>query len=526
MTSDYITAALKSKAWPFIEAKKIFKSLNGITPKKGYVLFETGYGPSGLPHIGTFAEVTRTVMVQEAFKRMYNMPTKLICFSDDIDGLRKIPTNVPNQEMIKQHIGKSLTSIPDPFGEKESFGDYMNSKFCSFLDRFEIKYEFYSATKCYKSGLFDHMMVKVIENYDKILQVMLPNLGEERQKTYSPFMPICSNTGQVLQVKIENINRKKNTISYKNIDNELIETSVKGGKCKLQWKPDFAMRWAALNVDYEMYGKDHLISSKIYNKICQILGGKVPTQYFYELFLDEHGHKISKTIGNSIDIDQWLRYAPIDSIKLYTYQSPSKAKRLHFAIIPKTIDEYINYNNNYYQEHDIEKKINNPLFHIHNGNVPKINVFNINFTLLLNLATVCNPENKSILWGFIKNYAPNANQNNSPYLDNLVNFAINYYNDFIKKNKKYLLPSPEQKEYLLQILNILKQLHPQVTSEEIQTHIYSIGKKSNYNNLRIFFQELYQILFGQQQGPRMGSFIKIFGIENSYRLISEKINNS
>ena len=513
---------LKSTAWPFVEAKRIYDLIGGVTPAKGYILFETGYGPSGLPHIGTFAEVTRTTMVREAFKQICDIPTKLICFSDDMDGLRKVPSNIPNQEMVAAHMGKPLTSIPDPFGEAESFGHYMNAKLRSFLDRFGFEYSFYSATECYKAGMFDHMMLKTIEKYDEIMNLMLPTFRQERQKTYSPFMPICPKTGVVLQVPIEKVSRENGSVFYRNERNELVEVPVTGGNCKLQWKPDFGMRWAALDVDYEMYGKDHLPNGEIYSSICKILGGKVPIQFFYELFLDEEGSKISKSKGNSISVDEWLHYAPLESIALFMYQSPGKAKRLYFDVIPKTVDEYLVFNSKYHEE-DITKKVANPVFHIHKGNVPKIDTYGISFSLLLNLAAVCNPEDKLVLWGFISKYAPQANPGNAPYLDHMVGYAITYYNDFVKATKKYLMPDDNHKKLLLQIKEMLVNSPLDITAEEIQNQIYAIGSNAGYENLRDFFKELYEILLGQTQGPRLGSFIKLFGIEDTIKLIDTRI---
>ena len=449
MTTNF-NDLINSKAWPFVEAKRIYDQIGRHIPEKGYVLFETGYGPSGLPHIGTFAEVTRTTMVREAFKQICNIPTKLICFSDDMDGLRKIPSNIPNQDMVAEHLGKPLTAIPDPFGKKESFGHYMNAKLCSFLDRFGFDYIFYSATEQYQSGKFDRMMVKTIEKYSDIMDLMLPTFREERRKTYSPFMPLCPETGVVLQVPIEKTNLERQSVSYRNDSGELVEIPVTGGHCKLQWKPDFGMRWTALNVDYEMYGKDHRPNAEIYSKICKILGGKPPIQFFYELFLDEDGAKISKSKGNSISIDEWMHYAPIESMGLFMYQSPTKAKRLHFDVIPKSVDEYLTFNKKYHSEEDLQKKIANPAFHIHQANVPVIETYGISFSLLLNLASVCNPDDKSVLWGFISKYAPDATPENAPYLDHLTGFAVNYYNDFVKSTKSYLQPADKHKNLLKQ----------------------------------------------------------------------------
>ena len=515
---------LNSSAWPFIEAKRIYDHIGGEIPKKGYVLFETGYGPSGLPHIGTFAEVTRTTMVREAFKQICDIPTKLICFSDDMDGLRKVPGNIPNGEMVAQYLGKPLTAIPDPFGEKESFGHYMNAKLRSFLDRFGFDYIFYSATDCYKDGMFDHMMLKTIDKYDEIMRLMLPTFREERQKTYSPFMPVCPKTGAILQVPIEKVDRDRKTVSYRNESGDLVEVLVTGGHCKLQWKPDFGMRWAALDVDYEMYGKDHMPNAKLYSEICRILGGKVPIQFFYELFLDEDGSKISKSKGNSISVDEWMHYAPLESISLFMYQSPARAKRLYFDVIPKCVDEYLTFNKKYHEEKDIKQRLTNPVFHIHNANVPKIETYGINFSLLLNLASVCNPDDKKVLWGFISKYAPKATPESAPYLDHMTGFAVTYYNEFVKSTKKYHKPNSKQREVLKQIVGMLSGLDEAETGEEIQNKIYAIGTESGVENLRDFFKELYEILLGQTQGPRLGSFFKLYGIKETIKLIENKLS--
>ncbi len=517
--TEILENAIKSNAWPFLEAKKILDRLDGKTPEKGYVLFETGYGPSGLPHIGTFAEVARSIMVQEAFKQLSDIPTRIFCFSDDMDGLRKVPGNIPNPEMVAQHMGKPLTSIPDPFNEYESYGHYMNSKLRSFLDRFGFKYEFFSSTECYQSGQFDSMMLKVIEKYDEIMALMLPSFREERKATYSPFMPICPKTGKVLQVPIIKTDLAAGTVTYKDDDGKFVEVPVTKGHCKLQWKPDFGMRWAALQVDYEMYGKDHMPNAGLYSEICRILGGIAPVQFFYELFLNENGEKISKSKGNSITVDEWLQYAPLESMALFMYQSPTRAKRLYFDVIPKNVDEYIVFNKKYHAELDSVKRFANPVYHIHHGNVPVIETFGISFSLLLNLASVCNPSDKSVLWGFISKYAAGATPERAPYLDHLTDFAIRYYDDFIKSNKSYLTPDVKQKIILQEMISVLADLPPDITSEQIQEKIYDIGMKHNYENLRDYFQELYQILLGQSEGPRLGSFIKLFGVEETINLI-------
>lgn len=510
-------------SWPFLEARKILERLNGKLPKKGYVLFETGYGPSGLPHIGTFSEVARTTMVRRAFETISGMPTKLICFSDDMDGFRKVPNNLPNQDMLKIHLGKPLTSVPDPFGECESYGHYMNAKLRSFLDRFSFEYEFQSATEYYKSGKFNSTLLIVLEKYDEIMDLMLPTLGEERQQTYSPFLPICPKTGVVLQVPIISRNLEKGTITYSNTEGEKVEVSVLDGHCKLQWKPDFGARWAALEVDYEMYGKDHMPNAGLYSKICNIVGGKEPVQYFYELFLNETGQKISKSTGNGITIDEWLTYAPLESILLYIYYSPSKAKRLSFDVIPKSVDEYLDYNRKYFKVSTTEEKLNNPLYYIHQGNVPEHEMHGISFSLLLNLASVCNPEDKSILWGFIEKYSSSANPASAPFLDKLVEYAVVYYNEFIKKTKSYRIPNSDEKILLQKLADNIKSLSSSMTAEEIQNSIYSLGMESGIE-LKEYFKLLYETLLGQSQGPRLGSFIKLYGFNETISLIESKIS--
>ncbi len=514
--------ALKSKTWPWQEAFKLKEKFDKNPPPKGYVLFETGYGPSGLPHIGTFGEVARTTFIRNAFSKISNIPTKLICFSDDMDGLRKVPINIPNQELIAKYLNYPLTAIPDPFGEEKSYGHYMNKKLCSFLDRFEFNYEFYSAAECYKSGMFDKFLLKVLDEYDAIMQIMLPTLRSARQATYSPFLPICSKTGRVLQVPIVEIKKESGTIIYEE-DNKLIEVLVTGGNCKLQWKPDFAMRWAALEVDYEMYGKEHRPSSDIYNKICTTLGGTPPVQFFYELFLTEEGSKISKSKGNSITVDEWLKYAGQESLALFMYHSPSKAKRLHFDVIVKTVDEYLKLNKQYHDETEVINKIDNPLFHIHNGNVPIHNTELLTFNLLLNLVIICHAENKNIVWEFINKYYPNLQQDQVPYLNQLIEYTIEYYRDLVKDTCSYLAPNDLQKSILQQIISLLEQ--EEILKEDIiQNGIYTIGANAGYSNLRNYFKELYQILLGREDGPRLGSLLTILGKEKAISLIKTKIN--
>ncbi|MBX7147274.1 MAG: lysine--tRNA ligase [Alphaproteobacteria bacterium] len=513
---------LAAKAWPFEEAKKIIARFQDKTPAKGYVLFETGYGPSGLPHIGTFGEVVRTSMVRQAFQAMSSLPTKLITFSDDMDGLRKVPTNIPNQSMVAEHLGKPLTSIPDPFGKYESFGHHNNAMLRQFLDHFGFEYDFQSSTECYKRGLFDQALLKLLEHYDEIMAVMLPNLGQERQQTYSPFLPISPKTGKVLQVPILEFHPKKGTLVYQDEDGSKIESPVTGGHCKLQWKPDWAMRWYALEVDYEMSGKDLIPSVKLANDICKILGGKPPEGFNYELFLDQNGEKISKSKGNGLSVEEWLSYAPQESLALFMFTKPKTAKRLYFDVIPKNVDDYFVYLEKYHNQNE-EEQLENPIWHIHKGNPPLDTQVPLSFSILLNLVSVCNSDDKTLLWGFISRYIPNANAQTYPALDKLLNHAVLYYRDFVQPFKNYRTPTAEEQIALKDLVSELKKLPVNADSEMIQTQIYTIGKKYT-SDLRGWFQSLYEILLGQDQGPRLGSFFALYGLEETIKLIQQILN--
>ena len=509
-------------SWAFKEANLLLKKINNQTPKKGYVLFETGYGPSGLPHIGTFGEIVRTSMVRKAFQYISDIPTKLFCMSDDMDGLRKVPDNIPNKENYYQYIDLPLTNIPDPFGKNQNYGDYMNSKLIEFLDHFNFDYEFISATKCYKSGKFNDYLTKVLEKYDNIIDILIPTLGKERRESYSHFLPICEKTGKVLQAKVINKNIESKTITYLDNTGHKVETSILNGKCKLQWKPDFAMRWAALDVDYEIYGKDIQANAEIYDKICTVLGKSPPQQMSYELFLDENGQKISKSKGNGLSIDDWLKYGNQESLKLFMYQSPKKAKKLYFSIIPKTFDEYLNHLSKFNQLTDEKEKISNPIFYIHTDKIPNINLDKITFSLLLNLVNACNTDNKDVLWGYIKDFIDhdNINKETHEYIDSMLGYAINYFQDFIKPKKKYKIPNEQEIKLLKLLLENLKTVNN--TAEDIQNTVYKISKDNNIP-LKEWFQSLYEILLGTKEGPRIGTFIKLYGVKKIEKLIYEKI---
>jgi lysyl-tRNA synthetase class 1 len=523
--TDLSSVARHSNAWPFAEAKVLWEErLKSQTPAKGYVLFETGYGPSGLPHIGTFGEVVRTTMVRRAFGTLNpGVATKLFAFSDDMDGLRKVPDNVPNKDMIAPHLGKPLTSIPDPFGTHESFGHHNNARLRAFLDSFGFEYEFKSATTAYKSGAFDDALRRVLEKYDEVIDVILPTLGPERRATYSPFLPVCKKTGVVLQVPIIARDMAAGTVTYKDEDGSDVTVPVTGGHCKLQWKVDWAMRWYALDVDYEMSGKDLIDSVKLSGRICRILGGTPPTNLTYELFLDEQGQKISKSKGNGLSVEDWLKYAPPESLALYMFQKPKTAKRLFFDVIPKAVDEYLDFLGKYAGEAD-EAKVNNPAWHIHNGKPPVEDV-PITFGLLLNLAGVCNAESPAVLWQFISRYKAGANPANAPLLDRLVKHAIAYYQDFVKPAKVYKPIAAVQKPAFVALRETLANFTLEPTPENLQTAVFEVGKKypEEFASLRDWFQALYQVLLGQDQGPRMGSFIAIYGVKESVTLLDRAI---
>src|SRR5689334_4188503 len=514
--------AATARAWPFEEARKLLARIEarkaaGLAVES--VLFETGYGPSGLPHIGTFGEVARTSWVRHAFETISDIPTHLIAFSDDMDGLRKVPDNLPQPEMLAANLGKPLTAIPDPFGTHESFGAHMNARLRAFLDKFGFRYEFYSSTTTYKSGRFDEALLKLLARYDKVMEIMLPTLGEERQQTYSPFLPVSPRSGKVLLAKVVAHDAAKGTITYVEEDGSQETVKVTGGQCKLQWKPDFGMRWAALGVDYEMYGKDHLPSQPLYDAICTIAGAEPPEHFVYELFLDDKGQKISKSKGNGLTVDEWLAYAPPESLALYMYQKPRVAKRLYFDVIPKAVDDYIALLEAYHANETSEaERIENPVWHIHNGNPPSER-YPVSFALLLNLVSASHAHNRDVLWGFIRAYAPHATPEANPGLEKLVGYALRYYEDFVKPQKKYRAPSEKERIALNELAAALEKLGDERDSETVQNVVYEVGKAYKFEPLRDWFKALYEVLFGQSAGPRFGSFAALFGCRETAALI-------
>lgn len=518
-TDELRAAAQTSKAWPFEEARKVVARGVGDRP----AIFETGYGPSGLPHIGTFQEVARTTYVRRAYELLTGgAPTRLISFSDDMDGLRKVPDNLPNADMLRQHLGRPLTRIPDPFEKFESFAHHNNAMLRQFLDRFGFEYEFLSATDCYASGRFDATLLKILSHYDDVIDVILPTLGPERRATYAPFLPVCPKTGVVLQVPLIDRDVAAGTVSYLDPnDGERMTVPVTGGAVKCQWKVDWAMRWVALGIDYEMAGKDLIDSVTLSSRITRVLGEKPPEGFNYELFLDANGEKISKSRGNGLTIDEWLTYASPESLAFYIYREPRKAKKLSFDVIPKSVDEYYQFLANFPAQPP-EQQLGNPVFHIHEGEPRQVEL-PISFALLLNLVVVASSDDRDIIWGFISRYVPGASPATHPELDRLVSYAIAYQRDFIAPTLARRAPTDVEAQALADLDARLAALPADADAETIQFEVYEAGK-AGFENLRDWFRAVYETLLGSSQGPRMGSFIALYGIGNTRKLIAEALD--
>jgi len=535
--SDLRLFAEQSNAWPFEQARALVARWK--KNPKPEVLFETGYGPSGLPHIGTFGEVARTAMVRHAFRVLTEdkVRTRLLAFSDDMDGLRKVPDNVPNKELLQQNLGKPLTQVPDPFGTHDSFGAHNNARLRAFLDSFGFEYEFASSSEYYRSGRFDAALLRMLQCLDKVMAIMLPSLRQERAASYSPFLPLCPKTGQVLYVPVVAHDAAGGTISYDDPETkERVTVPVTGGHCKLQWKPDWAMRWLALGVDYEMAGKDLIDSVKLSRQICAALGGHAPEGFNYELFLDDRGQKISKSKGNGLTIDEWLRYAPPESLSLFMYREPKAAKRLYFDVIPRHVDEYQQFIEAYPRQ-DTRQRLANPVWHIHNGHPPAVDM-PVTFQLLLTLVSSSNAENAETLWGFIGRYRPGVTPQSHPRLDAMVGYAINYYRDFVAPFKRFRIPSDAERAALLDLRDALSNLAADATPEEVQTVVYEIGRREPFLDpvkkgkdgrpgvALDWFNMLYQVLLGQEKGPRFGSFVAVYGLANAVDMIDGALARS
>ncbi len=511
----FIGKAVVHSSWPFKEAERILQAFG----EEREVVLSVGYGPSGLPHIGTLGEVVRTTFVANALREISpNTSTKILAFSDDMDGLRKVPENIPQYDMVAECLGRPLTSIPDPFGTHQSYGHHMNHIFCEFLDRFGVEYELKSATECYKSGVYDSVLLKLLQNYDEATKVLLATVGEERQKTYSPFLPVCPETLQVLQVPIVKIDVTSGTIFYEDSNGNLVETPVTGGRCKLQWKADWGMRWAAFDVRYEAHGKDLTPSVKPSSEVCKILGKTPPVLFPYELFLDRDGKKISKSKGNGFSVEEWLSCAPYESLALYVFQNPKRAKRLCFDVVPKFVDDYLSL----VQEYNCTPNKDNPVWHIHNGKVPNIELCELTFCLLINIASACNAEDEQMLWKLIRRYRGDIDSRaDTATLSKLVSCAVAYCRMFVMPNRSYRAPDENERGMLLDLAETLATVRDADTSTDVQNHVFAVGKKYLPNNLREWFKMLYEVLLGQSDGPRFGSFVKLYGVGNTVELIKK-----
>jgi len=518
-------AALASKAWPYEEARKLLKRWPDGKPDGTPMLFETGYGPSGLPHIGTFVEVLRTTMVRHAYSELSGgAPTRLVAFSDDMDGLRKVPDNIPGSEMLAPHLGKPLTQIPDPSGDYPSFAHHNNAMLQRFLDRFGFDYEFISSTDAYTGGRFDDALRSILLHWDDILGVMLPTLREERRLTYSPVLPISPVSGRVLQVPVTVVDARAGTIAFTDEDGTRVEQSALGGLAKLQWKVDWAMRWVALGVDYEMAGKDLIDSTIQSGRIARILGARPPEGFNYEMFLDENGEKISKSKGNGLSLDQWLTYGTEQSLSFFAFREPRKAKSLHIGVIPRAVDDYLQFRGNYAAQ-PVEQKLGNPVHHIHGGKVPDASL-PLTYGLLLNLASLPGVGDKATAWKFVQRYAPATAPDTDPELDRLIGLAVNYARDFVAPTLTRRAPAGHEIDALRDLDSELAKLERDTPADAIQNLVFEIGKRHPFDGLRDWFQALYETLLGSSQGPRMGSFIALYGIDNSRRLIAEALTNS
>ena len=513
-----------TSSWPFVEIRKLLKDRKDIIKKRNKITFQTGYGPSGLPHIGTFGEVARTTMMINALNHLEKINHELITFSDDMDGLRKVPDNIPDVQVLKDNLGKPLTDIPDPFKKFNSFGEHNNEMLKDFLNKFKFKFTFKSSTENYKKGIFNKSLIRVAEKYEDVMNIILPTLREERRKTYCPFLPICPQTGVVLEIPLLEIDKKSGKAVFDK-NGEKIEISILDGNSKLQWKVDWAMRWFTFDIDFEMYGKDLTESAILSKKICKILGKTPPNGFAYELFLDEKGEKISKSKGNGISIEQWLRYASPESLALYMYPNPKRAKKLYSEVVPKTVDEYLTSIEKFPGQKE-KDQILNPVWHVHNGKPPKEKIV-MPFSMLLNLVGSSNADNKEILWKFINRFHQEIKPKDYPILDRLTGYAINYFKDKVQPNKKFKKPSLDEKKALENLVSKLSEIEQNLKPEEIQTIFYTTGKENGYEqNLRDWFKLIYEVVFGEEDGPRMGYFVSFFGLNETIELMKDKIANN
>jgi lysyl-tRNA synthetase class 1 len=517
-------------SWPFIEAQKIaarVKKQDLPDP----IVFETGFGPSGLPHIGTFAEVARTVFVKNAFEHLTGRPAVIYAFCDDMDGLRRVPKNLPNQDRLAEHLGKPLSAIPDPFGCCESYSDHMENELVKLLNHYKFDYQLKSSTREYKSGVFNPGLHLILENAEPIKQIIIPTLKEENRENWSPFFPVCANCGRIYTTRVTGYFPEQDTISYECVESfgdefkvqgcgHKQETSILDGAVKVGWKVDWALRWFSYQVTYEMYGKDLIDSALQSGRIKRLLGGWPPEGMTYEMFLSEEGKKISKSIGEGLSIDTWLKYAPIESLLYYLFQNPRKQRRLYFDIIPKNVDEYLAELVRYPGLSEKDKS-DSVLWQIErSGHDVPVYTSGINFSLINNLISGMGSDNKNLLLDYLKRYDPKVSENKKTVSD-LLDSGLNYFRNFIEPQKKYRKPTREEAEILKELKSRLDQYKGE-DEDEIQAMVFDVARDKGIEPPDLF-KTIYQVLLGQDRGPRFGTFTKLIGKDRMKDLIQEKI---
>ncbi|MFH2218432.1 MAG: lysine--tRNA ligase [Pseudomonadota bacterium] len=510
------------KCWPFKEADKLRKRYTE-TPNIP-VRFETGFGPSGMPHIGTFAEVARTTWVRHAFEFLTRWPTQLIAFSDDMDGLRKVPLNLPQQEMLTENLGRPLCRIPDPFGECESYSAYMNNKLREFLDSYSFDYTFQSSHEAYTRGDFNDGLSVILQKVEDVKAIILPTMSEAKRANWSPFFPICENCGRINSTQVTGYDIENNAIDYscEQEEGEVKSCGHKGtasifnGKVKVGWKIDWALRWYSYDIGYEMYGKDLIESARLSGKICRLMGKQPPTGLFYELFLDAKGRKISKSVGKGLTIDSWMSYAPLESLLFYIFQNPKQAKRLFWGIVPRSVDDYLS-NLIQYRSMDPEDHPESTIWHLFNKGetVPSYNAA-INFSLINNLISAVGADDIDLILEYLKRY-DSSMEKYGTVIEDLVKKAMNYYRDFILPDKKYRTPTEKEKKMFNALRNELAEYDGD-DENELQSLPFNVVRAFD-ESPKNFFKMFYEVLFGQERGPRFGTFVRLVGKEKALSLL-------
>ncbi len=510
------------KEWPFVESRRILDRLERLG--KSSVTAETGYGPSGLPHIGTFGEVARTSFVLQALATVApKVESRIIAFSDDMDGLRDVPKNLPNGQMLTSHLGKPLTAIPDPFGQEKSFAHYMNHRLRDFLDSYGFRYQFASSTESYASGVFDEGLRRIMGNYDAIRDLFTATIAEEKRAAWSPFFPICESCGRVYSTRVTELDTKGFRVAYA-CDAPLAgkygscghtgSTSVLGGTCKVGWKVDWALRWFSLGIDYEMHGEDLLDSARLSSKIVKILGGEPPELFKYELFLDEKGKKISKKIGNGISLEQWLRFAPVDSLLYIMYVKPQQAKKMGLPILPEILDQYLELVAEYDGAEDSPVPFISRLSHgAHAGKLEGQKT--ITYSLILELILALNQDDPRIVRDYLLKYQP-AIAGNVAYYEELIKDALAYYREVLLPSRKAEPADHLMDDTLRALRDELARLEAAGTAPDadaLQTMAFQLAKDRDVK-MKDWFRALYRVFLGQSQGPRIGSFIALLGYKD------------